>query len=94
MLTHSFYTRRFKKQKKLLELTVFFTLLGSLLKEAAFKMLVKLTPGTWCAEVCGWNRSSSLSADVLTNLVTDEERLETTEPAADRRDNNEALLEP
>jgi hypothetical protein len=26
--------------------------------------------------------------------VTDEDKLETTEPAADRRDNNDALLEP
>ena len=38
-----------KKCKKLLELTVFFVLLGSARVKAARKMLVKLTPG--CGEL-------------------------------------------
>ena len=40
----SFYTRRFQKRKKLLELIIFFALLGSARVKVACKMLVKLTP--------------------------------------------------
>ena len=43
VFTRSFYTCRSWKRKKLLELTVFFALLGSALIKAACKMLVKLT---------------------------------------------------
>ena len=41
----SFYAHRSQKRKKVLDLTVFFALLGSLLVKAAHKMLMKLTPG-------------------------------------------------
>ena len=44
VFARSFYARRFQKQKKLLEQTVFFALLGSACVKAAHKMLVKLTP--------------------------------------------------
>ena len=40
----SVYARRSGKRKKLLELTVFFALLGSVCVKAARKMLVKLSP--------------------------------------------------
>ena len=40
----SFYTRRFQKRKKLLNLTVFWALLRSAHVKAARKMLVRLTP--------------------------------------------------
>ena len=43
--TNSFYTCRSQKRKKLLELSVFFSLLESACIKAACKMLVKLTPG-------------------------------------------------
>jgi len=54
----------------------------------------KLLFSTWCADVCGWNRSSSLRADVLTNFVTEVERLETMESPAEWRESSEALLDP
>ena len=41
----NFYAPRSVKRKKLLELTVFFALLGSVRVKVASKMLVKLTPG-------------------------------------------------
>ena len=44
VFTGSFYACRSQKRKKLLNLTVFFALLGSALVKAARKMLVKLTP--------------------------------------------------
>ena len=44
VITHSFYARRSQKRKKLLELTVFFALLGSTCVKAAHKMLMKMTP--------------------------------------------------
>ena len=40
----SFYTPRSEKRKKLLELSVFFALLGSACVKTVRKMLVKLTP--------------------------------------------------
>ena len=43
VFTRSFYTLRSRKHKKLLDLTVFFVLLGSAHVKAARKMLVKLT---------------------------------------------------
>ena len=43
--TSSFYVQRSLKRKKLLNLTVFFVLLGSGCVKAARRMLVKLTPG-------------------------------------------------
>ena len=43
--TSSFYTCRSQKCKKLLDLTVFFVLLGPVSVRAACKMLMKLTPG-------------------------------------------------
>ena len=45
MLMRNFYPRRSRKHKKLLDLTVFFVLLGPACVKAARKMLVKLTPG-------------------------------------------------
>ena len=45
VFTCSFYACRSQKHKKLLELTVFFALLGSGYIKAVRKMLVKLTPG-------------------------------------------------
>ena len=47
VFTRSFYVRRSQKRKKLLDLTVFFVLLGSERVKAARKMLVKLTPRLW-----------------------------------------------
>ena len=44
MFTPSFYACRSQKCKKLLDLTVFFALLGSERVKAARKTLVKLTP--------------------------------------------------
>ena len=44
LFTRSFYARRSQNCKKLLELIVFFALLGSTRVKAARKMLVKLTP--------------------------------------------------
>ena len=44
VLTHSFYAHRSQKRKKLLDLTAFFVLLGSVRENAALKMLMKLTP--------------------------------------------------
>ena len=44
LFTCSFYACRSRKHKKLLDLTVFFALLGSSSVKAALKMLVKLTP--------------------------------------------------
>ena len=44
VFTSSFYSSRSQKKKKLLDLTVFFALLGSVYVRAALKMLVKLTP--------------------------------------------------
>ena len=44
MFTCSFYARRSQKRKKLLDMTVFFALLGSAHVNAASKMLMKLTP--------------------------------------------------
>ena len=41
---HSFYLSRSRKCKKLLDLTVFFVLLGSASIKAAHKIMVKLTP--------------------------------------------------
>ena len=41
---HIFYARRSQKRKKMLELTVFFALLGSSCVKAACKMLMKFTP--------------------------------------------------
>ena len=43
--TSSFYACRSQKRKKLLNLTVFFVLLGSMSTKAAHRTLVKLTPG-------------------------------------------------
>ena len=43
IFTPSFYARRFQKRKKLLNLTVFFALLGSEHVKAACKILVKST---------------------------------------------------
>ena len=45
VLTSYFYARRSQKRKKLLNLTVFFALLGSARVKAACRMMVKLTPG-------------------------------------------------
>ena len=45
MFTHSFNKPRSRQSKKLLDLTVFFALLGSVCVKAERKMLVKLTPG-------------------------------------------------
>ena len=45
MFTRSFYARRSQKCKKLLDLSVFFALLGSARVKDARKMLVKLTSG-------------------------------------------------
>ena len=45
VFTCSFYAGRSQKPKKLLNLTVFWALLGSAHLKAAHKMLVKLTPG-------------------------------------------------
>ena len=45
MFTRSFYAQGSQKHKKLLELAVFFALLGSVQVKAPCKMLVKLTPG-------------------------------------------------
>ena len=45
LFTRSFYAHRSQKRKKLLDLTVFFALLGSAQVKAARKLLVKLTPG-------------------------------------------------
>ena len=44
VFTLSFYPRRSQKRKKLLDLAVFFALLGSERVKAARKMLVKWTP--------------------------------------------------
>ena len=44
LFTRSFYANRSQKRKKLLDLTVFFALLGSVCEKAA-QMMVKLTPG-------------------------------------------------
>ena len=44
VITRSFYAHRSQKRKKMLDLTVFFALLGSACVKAACKMLVKLTP--------------------------------------------------
>ena len=44
VFTCSFYARRSRKPKKLLELTVFFVLLGSACVKAGCKMLVKSNP--------------------------------------------------
>ena len=44
VFTRSFYARRSRKRKQLLDLTVVFALLGSECVKAAHKMMVKLTP--------------------------------------------------
>ena len=44
VFTCSFYACKFRKRKMLLELTVFFALLGSACVKAEYKILVKLTP--------------------------------------------------
>ena len=48
VFTHSFYARRSQKQNKLLELTVFYALLGSGRVKAVSKMLVKNSLGRLC----------------------------------------------
>ena len=45
MLTYSFYTRRYWKHKKLLDMAVFFALLESARVKATCKIVVKLTHG-------------------------------------------------
>ena len=49
--TSSFYARRSRKCKKLLDLTVFFALLGSSSVKAACRMLMKLTPGFYLTNI-------------------------------------------
>ena len=75
--TSSFYARRSQKCKKLLDLTVFFALLGSASVKAARRMLMKLTPGQGngqklseqkLSEVCYTNSVKGTSINDVTAL--------------------------
>ena len=54
----SFYAGRSQKRKKLLELTVFFSLLGSASVTAESKMLVKLTTDLSVLQNTQWHMST------------------------------------
>ena len=83
VLTHSFYTRRSQKRKKLLELTVFFVLLGSACVKAAHKMLVKLTAGLkkqFLQISFSFKKRDPLETRRIFNLDIDETRFFSTTP--------------
>ena len=78
VITPSFYASRSYKRKKLLNLTVFFALLGSACVKAARKMIVKLTP---CLQQCPtmeeWERRILVRlhltcSEMNTNVSSDE----------------------
>ena len=70
VLTCSFYAHRSQKRKKLLDLAVFFVLLGSVRVQAAHKMMVKLTPG-----LDGF-RDKSLSSSCKLKIIRDNDNFD------------------
>jgi len=60
----NFYARRSQKRKKKVKLSVFYVSSGSLLKKAAIRMLMKLTPA--CGQICLTNHC--VECDQVTNM--------------------------